>query len=69
MTIFSNPGFFIEDGMLEKEQKSEHMKRHSENHNEGSLTYQYRLGGWEPLLDNCVLQVIKYLERKAEVIY
>jgi len=37
--------------------------------NEGRLSYQYRLGVWKPIPDDCVLQVIKDLDMKAKVNY
>lgn len=67
--IFSNPGFDTEDGMPGNGQKCEEMDRPCEKYNEGRLSYQYRSGGWKPILDDCVLQVIKDLERRAKVNY
>ncbi|XP_067248850.1 uncharacterized protein [Chanodichthys erythropterus] len=59
-------GFDTEDGMPGNGQKCEEMDRPCEKYNEGRLSYQYRSGDWKPILDDCVLQVIKDLERRAK---
>ncbi|ROI89226.1 Adhesion G protein-coupled receptor F5 [Anabarilius grahami] len=61
-------GFDTEDGMPGNGQKCEEMDRPCEKYNEGRLSYQYRSGDWKPILDDCVLRVIKDLERKAKAL-
>lgn len=40
-----------------------------ENGKEGTITYQCTSGEWKTIEDNCVVKVIKDLQRKVEVIY
>ncbi|XDV25863.1 hypothetical protein PO909_029702 [Leuciscus waleckii] len=61
-------GFDTEDRVPRNVQKVKKMNRPCEKCNEGRLSYQYRLGGWKPIPDSCVLQVIKDLERKAKAL-
>ncbi|KAK2884034.1 hypothetical protein Q8A67_017671 [Cirrhinus molitorella] len=63
-----NQVFSCKDGTLGDGKEGETLTGPCEKGKEGTIKYRCRSGEWKPEESNCVLQVIKNLEKKVEVL-